>query len=291
MIESMTGFGRGNGTKAPWEVFVEVSAVNSRFLDLNLHLPRELYFYQQEIRDLVKGAVRRGKLNVYIAVKRQETGGLGTVRPEQIAQLLEEADRLARRFQLPNDLALSHLPHFTNLLTDTQRNREQPELWQLVQRVLGQALRRFHRMRREEGRELLADLRGRLRTLETHLGKVNTQFHRNRGTVRDTIQKRVAKLAGLQQMTPERLDMEVALLADKLDINEEVTRLRSHIKLFRATLPSREPIGKKLNFILQEMNREANTIASKSASAPIAQEVVAMKEELECLREQVQNLE
>ncbi len=291
MINSMTGFGRSTRRKAPWEVFAEVSAVNSRFLDLHLHLPRELYFYQQEIRELIKQEVARGKLTVYLSVTREESGGLGSLRPDQVKALLEEAGQVARKHGLENDLRLSHLPSFNNLMSEGRKNRENPELWKLVQAVLKQALREFQEMRRAEGRELLADFRKRLQSLEKHLQLVGSSFKSNRNAIRDTILAKVAKLEERHSLTSDRIDMEVALLADKLDINEELTRLRSHIKLFRATLREQNPVGKKLNFLLQEMNREGNTIASKSSSAGISHQVVYIKEELECLREQVQNLE
>ena len=183
MINSMTGFGRSTRRKAPWEVFAEVSAVNNRFLDLHLHLPRELYFYQQDIRDLVKREVARGKLTVYLAVTRDETGGLGTLRPVQLKTLLEEADQVARSYGLENDLRLSHLPAFSSLMSENKKNRENPELWILVQSALKQALREFHKMRRAEGNELLTDFRTRLQTLEKQLQLVGGFFRSNRDAI------------------------------------------------------------------------------------------------------------
>jgi len=292
MIQSMTGFGRGTAKSRQYEVFVNITSLNSRFLDLNFHLPKALYYYQQELRELLTAAILRGKVSIYVGVTPTGTGNLGNLTADQLQRLVRQADEIARRLKLENDLRVSHLPAFAGFFSGDDELQENPDLWRVTSAAVKTALRKLQAMRQREGKALLQDFRRRLKHIEKLHRTCTREFAGAKENLRRELREKVRALLTDAELRPERLDTEIVLLAEKMDVSEELTRLRSHLTVFRETLEGEDPsVGKKLNFLLQEMNRETNTIASKSNTLSISHAVVTIKEELENIREQVQNVQ
>lgn len=291
MIQSMTGFGRASAENSEYELFVEVSSVNSRFFDLSIHLPRPLLFYQQEVRNLMKDHLERGKVNLFIQLTRRKDAGIGSLQITVLDRLVRQVRAAANQLGLEDDLRISHLPQFESLLEKEDSQRDNPVLWKLTERTIRAALKLLKKHRQEEGKSLQQDFRTRLSAIRRELSSVEGSFRKHKQMLFAQLSERVKQLVSDVELPAARLHTEVALLVDKMDISEEITRLRSHLDLFLSTIKQKEPVGKRLNFLLQEMNREANTIASKSNRTDISHRVVIIKEEVENLREQVQNVE
>ena len=272
MIESMTGFGRGTAQADGIEATVEIRSVNSRFCEVNARLPRQLSAWEAALQNQVKNALSRGRINVQVQLEERTDEELPIQVDPQIArayaQLLEQLREAAG---IDGAVRLEHLLNFSDIFTTPEESEtEAEEAWHVVEAALEEALVGLRTMRREEGQALQADLEHRLDRIE---------------------HERLEELLEDQRLHPERLEVEIAVLADKLDVTEECVRLDSHLQLFREALASEEPVGRKLNFIVQEINREVNTIGSKANDSEIAHRAVQMKEELERIREQVQNVE
>jgi uncharacterized protein (TIGR00255 family) len=295
MIYSMTGFGRGTASAEGADVTVELRSLNSRYCEVTVRAPRSLAERETEMQNRVKDVLDRGKVNVSVQVQR--TAGTAPVRVDAAAaaaygRLLDEL-RTAAGVDEP--VSLEHVLKFPDVLVAADEVEDAEAVWAATQDALAEALDAINAMRRQEGEALAADLRARLDAIETELDAVETAAPARVTAARDTLRERIADLlggdpSGSARVDPDRLELEIALLADKLDVNEECVRLRSHLALFREALDSPEPVGRRLNFLAQEFNREINTIAAKANDPGIAHRAVTMKEELEKIREQVQNI-
>jgi uncharacterized protein (TIGR00255 family) len=293
MIQSMTGFGRGTATGAGHQVQAELSSLNNRFLEIGLKLPRPMMPYQHPIRERLKQAISRGKLNLYMSVTRTAEAELKVEVDEGLARAYRDAARrLAETLQVPETLGTRELLQLDGVLsTGEPAPGENDALYAVANAALDLALEAFHETRRREGETLRQDFIDRLATIEEAFNGIRAAWEANRPEIRRVLQERLAKLLEGSEQRPERFEMEVALLLDKQDISEEIVRFRSHSDLFKQTLESGQPVGSKLGFILQELVREANTISSKSPDTAITHLVVQIKEEVERIREQVQNVE
>lgn len=292
MIESMTGFGRGSAEQGGVHATVEIRSVNNRFADVSVRLPRVLSSYENEVQNLVKGAFDRGKFNVSIQTERaDETVPLGvdTVAVRRYVRLLEGLREAAG---LSDPVRLDHLLQFPELLAPPEDEDVIADAaWGAVQQAMQEAIRQLHTMRRQEGEALRNDLVMRLSLIEQEAEAIESRAPERVIEARDRLKARLAEVIADQRVDPARLEQEIAFIADKLDITEEIVRLRSHLHLFRDALQGKEPAGRKLNFLVQELNREVNTVSSKANDPDIAHRSVRMKEELERIREQVQNIE
>ena len=292
MIHSMTGFGRATAAGAGYQVVAELSSLNNRFLETGLKLPRQLMAYQHPLREKLKKAVNRGKLNLYMSVSRTAEAAISVEVDEGLARAYRDASRrLATELGVPETLGTRELLQLDGVLSTGESSGENEELWAVAQQALEGALAAFHETRRREGATLHLDFTQRLARIEELFAQVAESWERNRPEIRRSLQERLAKLLEGSELRPERFEMEVAMLLDKQDISEEITRFRSHAELFLQTLESGEPAGSKLGFVLQELVREANTVSSKSPDIGITHLVVQIKEEVERIREQVQNVE
>ena len=290
----MTGYGRGDCSQDGFKITVELSSVNRKQAEISLNLPRELEMLEGPMRDLINRHIARGRLTARVAL--HAASGNSAVRMHLNLPLARayarELNRLARQLRLNGSATLDHLVRAPGVFQTDEQIAEEENFWPAVQRALNQALAALVKMREREGAHLKADLVDRIRVMR----KAVTQVEKDAPKVAEHYRKqlveriRAAGLAG-PGAEDERLLKEVVYFADRSDITEELTRLRSHFQQFDDCLKSREPVGRVLDFLAQEMNREVNTIGSKANDSRISRQVVTLKAELEKFREQAQNVE
>lgn len=293
MIASMTGFGRGSATAHGTTAMVEIRSVNNRHCDVSVRLPSRLAAHEGDVQAHVKQAFVRGRFNVNVQVEGEEDEALPIdVDEEAAARYRRLLDRLRDAAGIQAPVQLDHLLHFSDVFTtDEDEDETDEDAWEAVQVALGEAIEQLRAMRRQEGRALRDDLDARADAIETHLTAVEARAPGRIEAARDRLEERLARLMDDDRIDAERLETEVALLADRLDVTEECVRLHSHLDLFREALENEDAVGRKLKFITQEIHREVNTIGSKANDAAITEHTVQMKEEVEKIREQVQNVE
>ncbi len=291
MITSMTGFGAAAGAIGSARVAVELRSVNHRFFSPSLKLPGSLTRWESDLREILRKRISRGHVTLMARLERDAVSG-AVVREERFAAYVRELRSLQERYGLtePLDVAtVLRLPFVIAADGSDETEGTVEELASVVQEALGQLLE----MREAEGGRLAALLEQRLGTVEDALGRIEARAPERLASERERLRRAVQELAQGVAVDQARLAQEVAILADRLDVSEELDRFRSHIVEFRAALrrDTREPVGRRLGFLLQEMLREANTTGSKARDAAMLHDVVAIKEELERIAEQVENIE
>lgn len=294
MIRSMTGFGEAEVQTGAGLLRAEIRTVNHRFFSLNVRSPSALDRYEPRVRDWLKGLISRGHINLTYRLEGEngEAGPALALDVERARQYVRVFHALKDELELPGDVDLEMVARQPDLVI--RETTEVPEIGEdAVRDVTERAARATVAMREKEGRSLEEDLEGRLTAIAEALTVIAARAPERLVRERDRLRRSVAELAGEVAVDDERLAREIAVLADRWDISEEIVRLRSHIDHFRGMLDedAAEPVGKRLSFLVQEMHREANTIGSKANDAPIEQRVVEIKNEIERLREQVENVE
>jgi len=288
----MTGFGRGEVTARGVTGSVELRSVNSRFLEVVARLPRTLALRENDVKEAVRQRMSRGKVNVQVTIEREKDGAipvrLNAPMARAYATMLNQLRRTAR---IRETVKLEHLLQFSEIFEPISAEAIDEVEWSVARQALAAALDDLVTMRTNEGRELEIDFRARIASLERQLGRIQELSAGQVPHERERLKARIAQMLSGTTVDESRLEMEIALLADRLDVTEECVRFRSHLKFFLEAVDAREPAGRKLNFLLQEINREVNTIGSKSSATEIAHIVVGAKEELEKIREQLQNIE
>lgn len=291
MIRSMTGFGAGRGQSGGEEIDVEVRSVNHKFCEVKARLPRELAALETEMVRLVRERLSRG--GVEVTVRRSSARGALSPRVDHLLAL-EYARAFAdlrERLRLSGEVSLADVLSAEGVVALEERPADLEVVRAAASQALAQALGALTAMREREGAALAADLEGRLRTVESLVARVEAVAPESIQRYRTRLEERIHELTRGLAPDPVRLATEVALFADRMDVTEEMTRLRSHVAQVRSLMAGGEPSGRKMDFLVQEMHREANTIGSKSQSAEIAAAVVSLKAEIERMREQVQNVE
>jgi uncharacterized protein (TIGR00255 family) len=292
MISSMTGYGRGEASVDGIATAVEIRSVNSRFLEVTARLPRSLSLRENDVKDLIRRRINRGKITFVATVERESSANIPLKINVSAARgyhrLLNE---LRKAVKSRERVKLEHLLRFSEVIEQESLETSDDHEWEVLQMALQAALTELVRMRRNEGAELKIDFETRIQSLNEMIGRVDLLSKDQVPMERERLRERVSQLIQPPSLDERRLEMEVALIADKLDITEECVRFRSHNKFFLEALEDSEAVGRKLNFLVQEMNREANTIGSKASSSDISHIVVGIKEELEKIREQLQNVE
>lgn len=289
MLHSMTGYGRGEAHNAEVAVVVELRSKNNRFRDIQLRSPRDYAALDGRVTEVLKQSFARGRVDATIHRTAQ---GAATVRVDlALARRFAAAfDELATAMSLDRDPGVLGLVlQQPGVLVVDEGDVDAAAEWDIVQAALSSAVEALGRMRRTEGEALQGQLEGCLDQLESHVEDVRSETRGLAERVKDRIERRLASLT--IDHDPQRVAQEVALLAEKADIDEELVRLHSHVQQFREALGSTEPVGRRLEFLLQEMNREANTIGSKAVEVAVSQRVVDMKSELERMREQAANVQ
>ena len=290
-ITSMTGFGGGAAEGQGVRLGVELRSVNSRYLDIQVRCPSNLQSFEQLIRERVQAQLSRGKVSVNFSwTEEAQQKALPTLDEEVASGYLTQLQRLAELSQSDTQVDLALLARLPGVFSFAAAEPENDEAKELMQAALDEALVEMVAMRTKEGQALADDLRRRVEAVEAHLEHIAELVPRTREQIQNRLREKVAVLLEPGAIHEDRLAMEVALIAERSDITEEIVRFRSHNAQFFAALDKGGEVGKRFNFLLQEMNREANTISSKSSDSDIIHRVVEIKEEVERLREQVQNL-
>ncbi len=289
----MTGFGQGFAQVDGLRADVEISSVNRKQLDVLINLPRALQSLEPWILEKLSHQMSRGRIHVQIAVTTTRDTPAGSVRIDHAlaAHCVKEVRASAGRLGISPEISFADLLRVPGVLVIREAGEDVDRSKPVIEKALGRAMKSFSTMRRREGIALGADLGGRLAQLETLVRKIAARAPVLTAHYRKMLQTRIEQLAGGWKVDDERLEKEVVLFADRADITEELTRLQSHLQQARGMLRQTEPAGRSLDFLAQEMFREVNTIAAKASDAQISSMVVAIKAELERLREQVQNIE
>lgn len=295
MLESMTGYGSAERVENGVKVLAELRSVNNRFAEVSVKLPRQLSGYELEAREFIRSRFQRGKISAVVQLQIERDQHIAVVvNPSRVRAYRDLLETVRQEAGIKAPVGLEHLLKFSEIFdTETAAEESAEWLWPLVRSVFSDAVEALKEMRQREGEELLRDFTARIAGIETTLGEISRMAQGNLEQVRKRLAGKVESLAGRDiAYGRDRLEMELVLAADKLDITEELTRFACHNKFFLEELHNRESgTGRKLNFLLQEQLREANTIASKSQNAEISQQIVHIKEELEKIREQLQNIE
>ncbi|HYT48829.1 MAG TPA: YicC/YloC family endoribonuclease [Pyrinomonadaceae bacterium] len=293
-MKSMTGFGRGSATGEDFKVAVEIKTVNNRYLDVHLRLSQELTPLEMNIRKLVGAKLSRGRVDLNINFER--TGAMTyEVNRQLIAGYIKALRDIQAEFQLAGDVDINTLTRLPGAMTTTRDGLDETTA-DGIERAVNEALDDLERMRESEGATLAEEMRVRIAKIEAEVPVIESAAEGLVDAYRQRLQKRITELinrSGNQtiELDTGRLAQEVAYLADRSDITEELTRLRSHLEQFRVAIDGKGDVGKRLDFLLQELNREANTLLSKSTEVSIKDAGLAIKAEVEKLREQVQNVE
>ena len=292
MVKSMTGYGRARETLNGRDITVELRSVNNRYLDCTVKMPRTYVFAEDAIKSRVQKAISRGKVDVFVTIDTTAADVSVVAVNEPLARSYYEALKsLKDTFALEGDITPMALAKFPDVLTVTRAEEDLEAVAADICTVLDNALQAYNEMRAVEGQRLAEDISGRVSTIESVVTKVE---ERSPQTVAEYRARLTAKMNEVLQSTTideSRILTEAAIFSDKIAVDEETVRLRSHIAQLRTMLESDQPVGRKLDFLIQEVNRECNTIGSKCNDLTIAQDVVNMKAEVEKIREQVQNIE
>lgn len=293
MIKSMTGFGRGEFSSDGFQVTVEIKTLNSRYLDISTRMPQSIQEHEFDIKEEIQKKMSRGKAHVSINVEKTDqlspdiTYNEGLIKA--YSEMLQKVKSLAG---IDAPIQIDDLLRFDDIFESQEKDEEDIEnIWKCTQEALDKSLSLLNQMRIQEGEELGNDLTELINGISDIVETVKGLSDDRAPEVREKLQMRISNLIDDEKIDPERLEMEVAILVDKMDINEEIIRLQSHLKFFLEALDNNEPVGRRLNFLSQEINRELNTIGAKSNDSTIAHHIVLGKEKLEKIREQVQNIE
>ena len=288
----MAGYGRDQDTVDGMDITVEIKAVNHRYYEYSSRLPRAYGFLDDKLKAYLQGSISRGKVDVYVFIDTADApGSRVTVNHSLVQGYLKALGEIAETYGLRNDVSVMSLARYPDLLTVHREAEDEEAVWAAVRTVADVALNRFLQMREKEGEKLQEDILSRAAAILEAVGQVE---ERSPQTVRehmDKVQARMRELLGTATVDEQRLLTEAALFADKIAVAEETVRLRSHISQLEHMLAGNEAVGRKLDFLVQEINREANTIGSKAQDVQLARVVVDIKAEIEKIREQIQNIE
>jgi uncharacterized protein (TIGR00255 family) len=292
MIISMTGYGRGEIRTETKEINVEVRTLNNRYLDVTMRLPKSMFMYEEEIKSVIRQYISRGRINVTISMKDNNgQNNAFQINIEMAKHYLGLLTTLKEQLKLEGSPQLEHLLQFRDIFLSEPEDILNDETWNIIKTALQSAMENLREMRLNEGNALSNDLKNRIAGLDKNIAQIEVLAEARIEKEYQRIKERIASIGSIENIDEGRLETEVALLASRMDITEECIRFQSHNKLFIDAMNNEDAAGRKLNFLLQEMTREANTIGAKAYDADIAHIVVEMKEEVEKIREQVQNIE
>ena len=293
MIRSMTSFGRSNSEEDKKRVFtVEMKSVNSRYLDVNIRMPKSIISLEEEIRKMISNSLNRGKVDVFINIKNYNEGaGVPKVDINLAQGYLQCLKEIEEKLNIKNDISVMQIARFPEVITMIEEEDKIDEIWEELKPLISSSLDMMINMREVEGEKLKEDILIKINQIEDLVSKVEEFADSIPKVFKQKLEERLKDLLGNVEVDENRIATEVCILADKATVDEEIIRLNSHINQVRETLKLNEPIGRKLDFIVQEMNRETNTIGSKSSDIKMTNIVIDIKNILEKIREQVQNIE
>lgn len=292
MIRSMTGYGRVQQTVGRYTVLFEIKTVNHRFLEFSMRLPRQYGFLEEKLKACLQRYITRGKADVFVTVDAQGGADEKVLLNESLASsYIAALGALRDRFGLSDDITVSSVARYADIFTDTRAPENEDEVWEAVRTAAEAAAESLVAMRGAEGERLRKDLEERAVLIAGLVGKIEERSPQTVEEYRAKLGARMKEILADAKIDENRILLEAAIYADKVSVTEETVRLRSHLRQFGVLMAGGSPVGRKLDFLLQEMNREINTIGSKASDLTIAGCVVEIKAELEKIREQIQNIE
>lgn len=292
MIKSMTGFGRGKSQAEGKEFLVEIKTVNHRYCDIYIKIPRQISFLEEKVREAIGKNISRGKADVYISYDDFSEESKNILIDEGLAKTyVKSVEYLRDKYSLKDDISVSLIAKFPDILKVEKAEQDEEKIWNLLSEALNSAIEALVDMRQVEGEGLKADLLERAAVIENIVKEISIRAPEVVKEYKCKLENRIKEILDQQVIDENRMATEVAIFADRCSIDEELVRLGSHINQLRETLSISQPVGRKLDFLLQEMNREINTIGSKANDLNITKHVVEIKSELEKIREQIQNIE
>lgn len=289
---SMTGYGSAKGTVEGQEITVELKSVNNRFLDCSVRMPRSFLFAEDAVKKAVTVGVTRGKVDVFVSAQASQDSGTVVLVNEGLAREYRDAiARIAESLGLENGLTAFSIARLPDVLTVERREIDKDKATAALAEITAKAVEEFNAMREREGERLRRDMLGKLETIEGLVSVVEERSPQTVKEYRERLEARLRDILADRSLDEQRVITEAAIFADRTAVDEETVRLRSHIAQFRTMLEEGSPIGRKMDFLVQEFNRESNTIGSKCSDASLAKVVVDLKSEIEKIREQLQNVE
>lgn len=289
---SMTGYGSAKGSVEGQEITVELKSVNNRYLDCSVRLPRNFLFAEDTVKQAVSAGVSRGKVDVFVSAQASQDSGTVVSVNEELARGYRDAvARIAETLGLESGLNAFSLARFPDVLTVERRELDKDKAAAALSDITAKAVEEFNAMREREGERLRRDMLGKLETIEGLVSVVEERSPQTVKKYRERLEARLRDILADRSLDEQRVITEAAIFADRTAVDEETVRLRSHIAQFRTMLEQGSPIGRKMDFLVQEFNRESNTIGSKCSDASLAKVVVDLKSEIEKIREQLQNVE
>lgn len=292
MIKSMTGYGRSEKVTPTAKCTVEIKSVNHRYLDLSIKLPRKLNMFEAEIRDVLKDYIQRGKVDVYVSFEDYSKESVNIKYNSEIAaEYVKYFAQMAEEFELDNDIRVSALSRMPEVLVSEDENINEEEIWKLVKDALMEACDAFVVTRIKEGENLKNDLLEKLDSMSANVAFIEERYPQIIEDYKNRLTSKIKEVLDDKQIDESRILTEVCIYSDKVCVDEEMVRLKSHIDAVREALTSGGAVGKRLDFLAQELNREANTTLSKSTDIEISNVAITIKTEIEKIREQIQNIE
>lgn len=292
MIKSMTGYGGAKGSVEGLDISIELKSVNNRYLDTSVRLPRSFLFAEDGIKAAVQRHISRGKVDVFVSIDSSAAGDM-TVKINQplLKGYIEAVNSIANEYGLPNDMTAMSVCRFPDVLSVEKKDMDAEAITSGIIAIAEQALEDFDSMRLREGEKLRDDVLSKLGTIESLVSVVEQESPKTLADYRARLESKMAEVLGSAGIDENRILAEAAIFADRIAVDEEAVRLRSHMSQLKTMISGNSPTGRKIDFLIQEFNREANTIGSKCQNSHIAHVVVDLKSEIEKIREQIQNIE
>lgn len=292
MLKSMTGYGRAQHLDEKMKITVEIKSVNHRFLEPLVKLPRKYSLLEERIKDTLRTQLHRGRVDIWIGIEElSQQSGILKVDKELAIDYYNSLRELAKLAGISEEITVYELSSLEGVVTLQEQEADLESIWEKVQTPFVEALNQLMAMRIKEGERLGEELLNRAGILRDILSEIEARTPEVEAAYQARLQERISSIAGEIDVDPNRLAAEVALFAEKSDITEEIVRFKSHLRQLEESIASQEPVGRKMDFLMQELNREVNTMGSKSPDLRVSQKVVEAKSEIEKMREQIQNIE
>ena len=293
MIRSMTSFGRAQSEEGTDSCFsIEMKSVNHRYLDINIRMPRMMFALEEKIRNIVSKKLNRGKVDIFINYKNYGNNvGKANLNMKLAKDYYECLKQIQKELCIIDDISTTKLARFPDVINLEEPEENLDNIFNQISPLIESALKLMEEMRNREGKKLKEDILSKIQIIEIYVEEIEKLADNIPKSYKKKLEERLSELLSGVDIDESRIALEVAILSDKAAVDEEITRLRSHLSQMKSTLDIDEPIGRKLDFIIQEMNREANTIASKSTDIDMTNKVIEVKNTIEKIREQVQNIE